>query len=120
LALVHRDAGSTFIRPSGEVAFDLEGRSEGGFSEGLAEVCNNGKCGFVDGTGKLTFSEGLAAVEREDLWGYVDKSGRLVMPFRFDHAFDFVDGLALVVLNGQWCYIDTAGRVVARNVWHRD
>jgi hypothetical protein len=96
----------------------------------LAEVCNNGKCGFVDGTGKLTvsykfdeaeaFSEGLAAVERGDLWGYIDKSGRLVIPFRFDHAFDFVDGLALVILNGQWCYIDTAGRVVARKVWHRD
>ena len=108
---MHRDAGLTFIRPSGEVAFDLEGRSEHGFSEGLAaEVCNNGKCGFVDGTGKLTisykfdeaaaFSEGLAAVERGDSWGYIDKSGRLVIPFRFDHAFDFVDGLALVILNG--------------------
>jgi WG containing repeat len=86
LALARRDAGSTFIRSSGEVAFELEGRSEYGFSEGLALICNS-KCGFVDGTGKpiisyefddaASFSEGLAAVEREDLWGYINKSGRL-------------------------------------------
>ena len=45
-------------------------------------------------------------------WGYIDKSGTLVIPARYDDAWDFSEGLAHVNLNGRWFYIDKNGNEV--------
>ena len=42
------------------------------------------------------FSEGLAAVKRDGKWGYIDTAGELVIPFRFERAYDFSEGCAVV------------------------
>lgn len=52
------------------------------FSEGLAQVCINGK------------------------WGYIDSDGRMAIPAVYDMTEPFRNGLALVVQNGRWCYIN--------------
>ena len=70
----------------------------------------NGKCGFIDKTGKIVirlsagnsdarFSEGLAAYKDADKYGYIDRIGKKIIPTRFEFANDFSCGRASVALN---------------------
>jgi hypothetical protein len=90
------------------------------FYEGLARVELNGKCGFLDKSGKVViplkydeawpFFEGLAKVELNGKCGFLDKSGKAVIPLKYNGASFFSKGLAAVNLNGQTLYIDKQGR----------
>ena len=92
------------------------------FPDGLALVELNGKCGFVDKSGKEVipcvydfawgFSDGLARVWLNGKWGFIDKSGKQVIPCVYDDAWEFSDGLARVWLNGKWGFIDKNGKEV--------
>ena len=92
------------------------------FSDGLAVVELNDKCGYIDKTGREViplkydwandFSEGLADVQLNGKWGYIDKTGREAIPFKYDFAYNFSEGLARVQLNDKYGYIDTTGREV--------
>ena len=42
------------------------------------------------------FSEGLALVSEDDKCGFVDKEGNIAIPFVYDNAWSFSDGLACV------------------------
>lgn len=110
----------------------------GVFSEGLAYVQEEGKCGYVDMSGNVLFaekrlcslihfdfSEGLAAFEfatnrkgksylRHRLRGYLDRTGKVVIPPRFFNAGDFHEGLAAVneKIDGKFGYIDKTGKYV--------
>ena len=99
------------------------------FYEGLAQVRHDGKCGYMDRTGKTVipiewefagyFHCGRAVVYREGLYGFIDKQGKLAIPCRFEtpaerQPEDFSEGLAMVINNSDredYCYIDTMGRV---------
>ncbi|MEL7655199.1 MAG: WG repeat-containing protein, partial [Bacillota bacterium] len=91
------------------------------FTEGLAQVGEDNRCGFIDQKGKVVipfsykeaynFSEGLAAVRKDKKWGYIDKKGQQIIPFLFDEAFEFGDGLAPVKKGDQWMVIDKKGTV---------
>ena len=100
----------------------------GPFSEGLAVVTLNDKCGYIDKTGKEVvpckydslvthsyegeFSEGLAMVALNGKYGYIDMTGKEVIPCQYDRAKDFSEGLAAVEQNGKWGYIDKTGKEV--------
>ena len=63
----------------------------------------------------------LFVIEEQGKFGYIDRRGRVVIPSRFDYAFDFSEGLAPANLGadkggigGKWGYIDTAGRFVIK------
>ena len=109
-----------------------------GFSEGLARVENNGKCGFIDKTGNIViplefdadrysdFSEGLALVYKGGQYanasqrimeggkcGFIDATGKIVVPFEYDNATEFSEGLAIVEKNGKQYIIDINGTIVA-------
>jgi WG containing repeat len=45
-----------------------------------------------------------------DRHGFMDENCRLVVPPRFDEAFDFTEGLAAVESEGKWGYIDKSGK----------
>ena len=45
-------------------------------------------------------------------YGFIDRTGKVVVPFQFDHAWDFSEGLAQVELKGRKYFIDTTGRTV--------
>jgi len=89
----------------------------------LFQVIRNGKCGFMDRTGRVViapafvderdFFHGLAAVQLpEGKWGFIDETGRLSIPARFDEVRDFTDDLVPVRLGRKWGYIDRSGRMV--------
>lgn len=102
-----------------------EWKEVGDYHEGLAWVVdNNGKCGYIDKTGRLVipcqwkgagnFFDGLAAVEDANgKYGFIDKTGKLVIPCKWGNAGFFHEGQAQVRdANDNWFYIDTTGKVV--------
>ena len=93
------------------------------FSEGLALVWKEDKCGVIDKTGKVVipfiyesagdFHEGLACVKKDDKWGFIDKTGKVVIPFIYKYAGDFHEGLAYVQKDyNSVGFIDKTGKVV--------
>jgi hypothetical protein len=92
------------------------------FYDGIAQVKQNNKYGFIDSTGKeivkpvydyvpISFTEGLAYVQQGGKYGFVDRNGKLVVPLAYDFAANFQDGLAAVKQNGLGGYIDKKGNV---------
>ncbi|AJQ27547.1 WG repeat-containing protein [Pelosinus fermentans] len=67
------------------------------------------------------FSEGLAVVRQRVKYGYIDKK-QLVIPIKFDNAYEFSEGMAAVAiregntlaerLNAKYGYIDKSGNLV--------
>jgi len=43
-------------------------------------------------------------------YGYMDANCRMVVPARFDEAFEFTGGLAAVKAGDKWGYIDRSGQ----------
>jgi hypothetical protein len=82
-----------YINKTGQVVVPLEYDYVWDFSDGLACVYKNDKCGFVDKTGQLVvpleydynngfyFSDGLASVTKDGKTGVIDKTGQVVVPF---------------------------------------
>lgn len=89
------------------------------FSEGLAKVKLNDKCGYIDKIGRevislkydnaYPFREGLAAVRLNGKCGYINKTGKEVIPLIYDSIGYFREGKAKVKLNGETFYIDKNG-----------
>lgn len=108
--------GKIIIQPKFDWGYD--------FREGLAVVCLNNKCGFIDRSGNYvippiyddagSFSskEGLAMVLSGGKYGYIRKDGKFeINPF-FDYASNFKEGLAVVKLNGKFGFIDKTGAYI--------
>ena len=93
-----------------------------GFSDGLAVVELNDKCGYIDKTGREVipvkydwaedFSDGLALVKLSGKYGFIDTSGKEVIPCKYEIASGFSEGLARVQLNDKWGFVDKIGREV--------
>jgi hypothetical protein len=97
----------TFIGSDGSVA--IPGRFEAvtPFRQGLAAVKQDGRWGFIDGTGRevLPFGfedagsfspEGLAPVKENGRWGYLRRDGTWAIPPRYDQADGVAEGRAAV------------------------
>ena len=141
LAWVQIDRDFGYIDTIGKVVVPPRYHYTGDFSEGLAMVrigdnCHDGKCAYIDTTGKYViepdpqflvlqdFSEGLAPVFSigkklrwgpsgpRGKWGYVDRTGKLVIAARFDLAGAFSEGLACIKMNGKYGFIDRMGTIV--------
>ena len=59
-----------------------------------------------------SFSEGLACVKLNGKCGFIDKSGKEIIPCIYDVAYEFSDGLVGVELNGKWGFIDKSGKEI--------
>ena len=122
---------SGFINEIGEVVIPpiFDGLLSTYFSDALCPFEADGKCGYIDMSGKVAikprytsvqdFSEGLGAVCNEaGEWGYVDQSGAEVIPCKYNDACGFSsDGLATVQVGAAWGYIDKAGNMVISPVF---
>lgn len=88
------------------------------FSEELAVVLVDGKCGFFNKERKIAvsiqyedayaFSDGLAMVKKNGKWGFIDHEGNQVIPCKYTRAYPFSEGLTYTDGN----VIDTKGKVV--------
>ncbi len=90
------------------------------FKDGLAAVKMNGKCGYINESGKCvipykyedaqSFSDGLAAVRLNGNYGYIAMDGSCVIPFMYKDADPFNDGIAYVTtLDNRKGVIDNSG-----------
>lgn len=82
------------------------------FSENLAMVDDDGKCGFIDTDGieqipfefefAESFSEGVAAVQIGNKWGCIDKTSEIIIPFEFDGLGSFHNGEIEFMIDNKW------------------
>ena len=128
MAFVKQGDDSYFIDKEGKKAFDFKYDAANHFSEGLALVWKDGKCGYIDKKGNeviaLTdkyfgndFSEGLAvAMSKEGKLGFIDMKGNVVIPFNYDMMEGdtplFSEGYAVVQKEGKYGFIDRNGKEV--------
>lgn len=102
-----------FIDKTGAEAIPFIFKHAGRFDDGLCWAETDNQCGFINRDGKFeltgdfktvvleegiecgseplcpTFSEGLAWVSnKEGKFGYIDKTGKVVIPFRYEPAYD--------------------------------
>ena len=94
------------------------------FSEGLYELNQNGRSGFMNTNleveipcvfdNVLSFSEGLAAVEINEKFGFIDRSGKLVIAANYEVGYfpRFSEGLVWVKFNGKYGAINKEGAVI--------
>lgn len=55
-------------------------------------------------TSQYTFSSGLYPYRKVDKYGYIDSLGNVIIPYKFDFAYNFVNNRALVSENGKVFY----------------
>ena len=111
-----------YIYKNGSIVIDPEYDKANDFHYGLASVCKDNRCGFLDiyGNYKIQpefldakdFSEGLALVQDlHHYWGFIDNTGNWIIEPKFSEAKEFSQGLAAVWDSG-WGYIDKSGEFV--------
>jgi hypothetical protein len=98
------------------------------FKDGLAEVCKDGKWGFIDKNGNEVipckydpiedsdngFFEGLAVVmtNNYEKFHVINKKGDIAFTHSYSWVSKFSEGLSLVSKNSKMGYIDTSGKEV--------
>ena len=98
------------------------------FKDGLAEVCKDGKWGFIDKNGNEVipckynpiedsdhgFFEGLAVVmtNNNEKSHVIDKQGNIAFTHSYSWVSNFSEGLSVVSKNDKMGYIDTNGKEV--------
>jgi len=88
--------------------------------DGLAPVKKNGKCGFINASGKQViplmydtlsfFSDNLAFVGIEGKYVYINKNNEELTPIRYDSLGVFNGNVALVKSGDLYGYIDRKGK----------
>lgn len=102
------------------------------FKDGLAYVLQNGKCGFIDKTGKAVipiiyddimnlkegefffeyFKDGLAIVKKDGKYGAVDRTGQIIIPAQYDWLSPFKNDITTMEQNGKWGVLDRNGKII--------
>lgn len=59
----------------------------------------------------LINKDGLYLYKKDGKWGFKNIKGKVIIPAKFDRAFNFSEGLAAVKINYKWFFIDKAGKI---------
>lgn len=62
----------------------------------------------------LTQAPDLFPVNKNGKAGYIDHTGKIVIPLKFDEAWEFSEGLAPIRIGYDWGYINVYGNVVIK------
>ena len=129
-----------FVNKDGKISISVEG-SVRSFSEGYAQLVQEGKSGFIDKAADIVipvifdypiekgqrpwiephsrwdritdgFSDGFAAVMLDSKWGLINKQGEIVVQPEFDLLGAPSEGLAPFQLDNVWGFVNTSGQVV--------
>ncbi len=109
-----------YIDSRGNVISEAQWSQAAAFSQGLAAVSRDGKCGFINTKGEIvipleystatSFTEnGLAIVSKSGLYGFINMQGEVVIPLKYEQVSAFSEGLACVKWNDRYHYIRPDG-----------
>jgi WG containing repeat len=97
-------------------------KNAGAFTQGLAPVWIEGKCGYLAPQGQLVvpaqfeealqFKAGLAGAKFQGKWGFINPQGRWVIEPQFERVSSFQNGLAIVQQGRKQGFIDPTGKLV--------
>ena len=112
--------GKIIIAPKWDMAASF-------FSDGLAVVVLNDKCGYIDKKGKGViptiydiaddFTDSLALVSVNNKWGYIDMTGNEIIPIKYDWVGKLPSGEIYCQLNGKWGIYDRYGKVLLQEIY---
>lgn len=108
-----------YINPEGKVVLKLppEITDATSFVNGRAKVFKGEYYNYIDKKGNLLYQwqplpDDYHVALRNGKFGFIDKNNHLVIPPKFDYAYDFHNGLAKVQINGKWGYINRKGQLI--------
>jgi hypothetical protein len=111
-----------FATPTGEEIIKPQYQNAGPFHEGLAPVCLNDKCGYINKSGRVqiefkfdaarAFSSGIASVKQGEKWGCINWNGQWVVKPEFDKLRDCHNGAIAAQKGDKWGMIDATAKVV--------
>lgn len=119
LARVCRDGKWGYIDTKGEIVVPCIWDTAGPFVNGIARVIVGNQYGYINKFGEFTVPLDLKDDEltpimdpQTHLWGYADCNGKIVIPCKWEDAYDFSEGLARIYKNGVYGFIDYSGTLV--------
>ena len=97
------DDNYEYINKEGKLLFSLEGYGDGGrFSNGRADVCQNGLYGFIDTYNNLiipckyeevvTFVGEVTCVKYNGKYGLIDKDDNIIVPIEYNSSYQGFPG----------------------------
>lgn len=106
-----------YINPEGKKVLFVPYDDAESFKGGRAKVYKGDKYNYIDKKGNLLgewkeLPDNYHVVEHNGKFGYIDKNNNLVIPYKFDYAYDFKDSIAKVNINNKWAYINTKGELI--------
>jgi hypothetical protein len=111
-----------YINDDGELKIKAEFDEAGSFKNGIAVVCKNGLCGFMNENGKkitdLVYElpdyyagkEALLA-KKDGKFGYLDAEGKVLVSLTYEEIFDF-DFIIKAKKDGKWGFINKNENIV--------
>ncbi len=136
ISIVELNQKKGYVKNSGEILFEPQFDSVGGFDDGVSWVnigaeedydgyLEGGKWALVNLNGEFiidyeyenvqNFHDGTAWVCKDSenvKWGLIDKEGKQILDFQYEEVFRFHDNEALVKLNSKWIFIDPNGAII--------
>ena len=67
---------------------------------------------LISGVSFCAYGQELKPKKENGKWGFVDETGNLVIPLKYDEAWNFSEGLAVVKNNNKYGYIDKTDNMV--------
>lgn len=122
-----------FLNKKGKKVINIDYKSIGNFSDGLAPFSIrtldswNYKFGAINTNGMIEiqpeydylsrFSEGLAVVEINKKQGFINKTGTIIIQPEYQRAENFTGSLAAVKKDGKWGFINKRGKLLISFVY---
>lgn len=136
-AVVGKDNKKFVIDKNGNIVLDLSTMYDGvePFSEGLAWVSKNYKCGYIDMSGKevipmiydyvwgdtrdirRNFENGIAPARISGKHGCIDADGNEIIPIIHEASGAVSENVVCMKLNGKWAYYDIWGNQITAYIF---
>lgn len=138
LAIVDKNGTEYIVNSYGQKIADLPSKNYDGFtafSEGLAWVSKDYKCGYIDVSGKevipmiydyvwgdtrdlrRNFENGVAPARISGKHGYIDVDGNEIIPIIHEASGAVSEDVVCLKLNGKWAYYDIWGNQITAYIF---
>ncbi len=106
-----------YINPKGQVVLKIPYQDATSFHNGKAKVFQGDKYNFIDKQGHLLgqwkeLPDDYHVAEHGGKFGFINKNDKLVIPYKFDYAYDFHNGIAKVEIGNKFTLINRKGQQI--------